>query len=126
MAAYRPPNAPPPPSSPPRPDAPPGLLAPPVAPVAVSFVQRLEQLRNEEKKLSQAVDAKLKEMGGVCLRSETNTCGRTLQRAPDPWLAADGSQCSGYETREALEGSFCGHWGSPVTMTATIKLCLGT
>lgn len=113
----RPPGLPPPPSPPPRPDAPPGLLAPPIPPIAVDFDTRLQQLRSEAAALEVAVVSKRNEIGGACVPSATNTCGRSNAAAPDPWIDANGEHCAGYETREALEGSFCGHWGSPVNST---------
>jgi len=115
LSAYRPPNSPPPPSFPPRPEAPPGMLAPPIPPVAVSFDTRLLQLRGEETALQVAIEAKLQEIGGPCIKSATNTCGRTQTAAPNPWMTADGQKCAGHDTIEALEGSFCAHWGSPVS-----------
>ena len=114
LSAYRPPNSPPPPSPPPLPAMPPGLLAPPTPPRAVPFDTRLEQLRRERSALQKAVSEKQAEIGGPCVKSATNTCGRTFAAAPNPWLAADGTRCAGYATAEALEGSFCAHWGSPV------------
>lgn len=114
LSAYRPPGSPPPPLPPPRPDAPPGMLAPPIPPQAVSFDTRLSQLRAEKTNLENAIVLKNIEIGGPCVRSATNVCGRTYAAAPDPWIAEDGAHCAGYQTREALEGSFCGHWGSPV------------
>jgi hypothetical protein len=118
LSAYRPPNSPPPPSSPPRPDAPPGMLAPPIPPVAVSFDTRLQQLRNEEEALHVAIAAKRDEIGGPCIKSATNICGRITAAAPNPWLTADGDKCAGHDTIEALEGSFCAHWGSPNNVAA--------
>eukprot|EP00966_Prymnesium_polylepis_P261582 6042139-Prymnesium_polylepis.1 len=56
----------------------------------------------------------LKEEIGVCVPSATVTCGRTLEAAPDPWLAEGDVKCAGYAGREALEGALCGHWTSPV------------
>ena len=122
LSAYRPPNSPPPPSPPPRPDAPPGMLAPPIAPQVVSFDERLLQLRREEASLNDAIEKKLQEIGGPCVKSATNTCGRTFAAAPDPWVAADGQRCAGYETREAIEGLFCAHWGSPVSSQTSLPL----
>jgi len=118
LSAYRPPNSPPPPSAPPRPDAPPGMLAPPVPPVAVSFDTRLQQLRDEEAALQVAITAKRDEIGGPCIKSATNICGRITAAAPNPWLTADGNKCAGHDTIEALEGSFCAHWGSPNNVAA--------
>lgn len=123
LSAYRPPGSPPPPSPPPRPNMPPGMLAPPIPPVAFDFDTRLQQLRREALSLELAVVEKRNEIGGPCVKSATNTCGRTNAAAPDPWVAADGQHCAGYETREALEGSFCAHWGSPVSQNAR---CLRT
>lgn len=118
LAQYRPPGAPPPPSPPPRPDAPPGMLAPPIPPRVVSFDTRLQQLRADAASLESAIVTKSNEIGGPCVSSATNTCGRTSEAAPDPWLTKDGQRCAGYDTREALEGSFCAHWGSPVRLFA--------
>ena len=122
LSAYRPPNPPPPPSPPPRPDTPQGMLAPPIPPQVVSFDERLLQLRREEASLRNAIVVKLQEMGGPCVKSATNTCGRTFAAAPNPWVAADGQRCAGYETREAIEGSFCAHWGSPVSGQTPLPL----
>lgn len=116
LSAYRPPGLPPPPSSPPRPDAPPGLLAPPIPPVAVDFDIRLQQLRSDTAVLQSAVATKQAEIGGPCVPSATNICGRSNAAAPDPWVNSAGGHCAGYATREALEGSFCAHWGSPVRL----------
>ena len=80
-------------------------------PVSADFGTRLEELRSEANSLQAAVVAKRNEIGGACVPSPTNTCGRSNKAAPDPWINAKGERCSGYETREALEGSFCGHWG---------------
>ena len=111
LSAYNP--APPPPP-PPRPEAPPGMIAPPMPPQTVSLEEDLRQRRQEEASLNQAVQATLQEIGGHCIPSATNTCGRPATAAPNPWVAADGQHCAGYETKEAIEGSFCAHWGSPV------------
>jgi hypothetical protein len=124
LSAYRPPGSPPPPLPPPRPDAPPGMLAPPIPPQAVSFDTRLSQLRAEKTNLENAIILKNEEIGGPCVRSATNICGRTYAAAPDPWIAANGVHCAGYQTREALEGSFCGHWGSPVCYSSDTRLQL--
>lgn len=118
LSAYRPPNSPPPPNPPPRPDAPPGMLAPPIPPQAVSFETRLAQLRQEQSSLQNAIIDKRAEIGGPCVRSATNICGRTFAAAPNPWVAADGTRCAGYSTGEALEGLFCAHWGSPNNVEA--------
>jgi len=124
LSAWRPPGSPPPPFPPPRPDAPPGMLAPPIPPQAVSFDTRLAQLRTERTELENAIVLKNEEIGGPCVRSATNVCGRTYAAAPDPWIAANGVHCAGYQTREALEGTFCGHWGSPVSYSSKTLLPL--
>lgn len=115
LSAYRPPNPPPPPSPPPYPE---GMIAPPGPPVAVSFQERLNQLRTEQRNLEVSIENTLEQMGGPCIKSAANTCGRSLVAAPNPWIAADGQKCSGYETKESLEGSFCAHWGSPNNVAA--------
>ena len=115
FSAYRPPGSPPPPLPPPRPDAPPGMLSPPVPPEALALDARgLAKMRAQKTELENAIVLKLEQIGGTCVRSATNVCGRNYAAAPDPWLAKDGVRCAGYQTREAIEGSFCGHWGSPV------------
>ena len=114
LSAYRPPNAPSPPEKPPLPSTPPGLLAPPTPPRAVAFDIRLQEMRQEQSSLEKAVEDKLSEIGGPCIKSATNFCGRTYEAAPNPWISADGTPCAGYTTEEAVEGSFCAHWGSPV------------
>lgn len=95
-----------------------GQLAPPHPPALVSFTEYLAQLRDQQTELEKAIDAKLIEIGGPCVPSASNFCGRTHRSGPDPWIAADGSHCSGYETREAIEGAFCAHWGSPNNVAA--------
>lgn len=90
------------------------MLAPPIPPQAVPFETRLAQLRQEQSSIENAIIEKRAEIGGPCVRSATNICGRTFAAAPNPWVAADGTRCAGYSTEEALEGSFCAHWGSPV------------
>ena len=94
------------------------MLAPPIPPQAVSFETRLAQLRQEQSSIENAIIEKRAEIGGPCVRSATNICGRTFAAAPNPWVAADGTRCAGYSTEEALEGSFCAHWGSPNNVEA--------
>lgn len=112
LSAYRPPGAPPPPSTPPRPDAPPGLSLPPTPPVAFTFAARLAQLNAEKARLESQLSALLATTSTKCVPSATKTCGRTSVAAPNPWVAEGGAHCAGYETHEALEGSFCAHWSS--------------
>ena len=118
LSAYRPPNAPPPPEEPPLPSTPPGLLAPPTPPRAVAFDIRLQEMRQEQSSLEKAVEEKLLQIGGPCIKSATHFCGRTYEAAPNPWISADGTHCAGYKTEEAVEGSFCAHWGSPNNVAA--------
>ena len=122
LSVYRSPSAPPPPL---LPLTPPGKFAPPSRPVATPLPEWLAQLRRERSALSLAVQAKLAEKGGPCVPSPYKTCGRTLRDAPDPWVAKDGTPCMGYATREALEGYFCAHWGSPARARASNReLCV--
>jgi hypothetical protein len=108
LSAYRPPNTPPPPSSPPALDN-----APPAAPVAVDLGVRWSQLRERVETLEVSVVEAAAAIS-VCVPSTTQTCGRSSQRAPNPWIAADGQACAGNGTYEALEGAYCGYWGSEV------------
>jgi hypothetical protein len=121
LSAFMPPNSPPPPESPPLPSMPPGLLAPPTPPRAVPFDTRLKQMRKEKSVLEDAILDKYAEIGGPCVESATQFCGRTYEAAPNPWIAADGTHCAGYRTFEAVEGSFCAHWGSPVRFYSNPK-----
>ena len=118
LSAYRPPNSPPPPSPPPRDAAPPGMHTPPFPPAAVSLPVRLQQLQAEEVKLQEGVQEAraliASRLPGRCVPSATNVCGRRRVAAPHPWRTEDGSKCIGYDTLEAMQGSFCAHWGSPV------------
>lgn len=117
LSAYMPPSSPPTPKTPPRPEGPPGMLAPahpPTTPQAVSFETRITQLRQEQTNLETYITDLLADIGGPCISSATNICGRTFDAAPNPWVAADGTRCAGYSTVEASEGAFCAHWGSPV------------
>jgi hypothetical protein len=90
--------------------------------VAVSFDTRLQQLRDEEAALHIAIAAKQNEIGGPCIKSATNICGRITTAAPNPWLTAEGNKCAGHDTIEALEGLFCAHWGSPVSSQTSLPL----
>ena len=38
--------------------------------------------------------------------------------APNPWIAADGSLCRGYATREAMPGDYCARWDSDLNVRA--------
>jgi hypothetical protein len=78
------------------------------------FEARLEELELEQADLQTKLDLLREAAGGECAPSETTTCGRTPQAAPDPWTAADGTRCAGYATKEAYPGAFCGRWASPV------------
>lgn len=117
LSAYRPPNSPPPPREPPPPSTPPGELAspsPPQPPQAVSFDERLQQLRAEKAAVAQQLAAKQAEQGAPCVPGPKTTCGRTHVAAPNPWIAADGTPCAGHGTHEAIEGAFCARWSSVV------------
>jgi hypothetical protein len=108
LSVYRPPISPPPPAAPPVP-----LNAPPAAPVQVSLGERNEQLRQRVDDLEVAVD-KAAAAVESCVPSKDHICGRSSIAAPNPWIAANGRPCAGNATREAIEGMYCGYWGSPV------------
>ena len=112
LSVYRPPASPPPPSSPPA-DA----NAPPAAPAQVDLGTRLGQL-NERVTLLEAEIVKTSNAITVCVPSATTICGRSSLQAPSPWIAADGRACAGNGTWEALEGTYCGYWGSDVNPDA--------
>lgn len=118
LSAYRPPNSPPPPRPPPpppQPSTPPDELAspsPPVPPQEVSFDVRLQQLRVEASRTASALADRQSELGAPCVPGPKTTCGRTLAAAPNPWVAADGTHCAGYDTYETVEGAFCTRWSS--------------
>lgn len=107
LSAYRPPGVPPSPLAPLAPRPPPHM----------TFDQRLENMRDERSALALRL-ASLRVENGVCVPSPTTTCGRSPTAAPDPWTAIGGERCAGYATREALEGSLCGHWAGPHNVEA--------
>ena len=108
LSVYRPPISPPPPA------APPALVnAPPAAPVQVSLGERNDQLRQRVEDLEVEVD-KAAAAVDSCVPSKDHICGRSSIAAPNPWIAANGRPCAGNATREAIEGMYCGYWGSPV------------
>ena len=109
LSAYRPPISPPPPSAPPMP-----LNTPPAAPEQVSLGVRNDQLRQRVEDLEIEVD-KAAAAVESCIPSKYNICGRSSIAAPDPWISASGRPCAGNATREAIEGFYCGYWGSPVS-----------
>ena len=106
-SAYMPPMSPPPP---PPPDY---LNAPPNAPEAITFEERRAQLEQAVVDYTTEVHQRNAAIS-ACAPSTTTTCGRTSVEAPNPWLAKDGAECFGYSTQEALEGAYCGYWGSTV------------
>ena len=108
LSAYRPPTSPPPPSSPPAP-----LATPPAGPAQVHPGQRNEELKEQVALLEISV-AEAAQAISLCVPSETNICGRSSQRAPSPWISRSGEACAGNGTWEALEGTYCGYWGSHV------------
>ena len=117
LSAYRPPASPPPPSSPPV-----AANAPPAAPQQVSLGERNNELREKVELLEVAV-AEAAAAIDICVPSDTNTCGRSSQQAPNPWKAANGQSCAGDNTWEALEGTYCGYWGSEVcSLVRTLAL----
>ena len=117
LSAYRPPTSPPPPSSPPV-----LVNAPPAAPEQVSLGERRDQLLARVDLLEVTV-AEAAANIELCVPSETNTCGRSSQQAPDPWISRDGRACAGNGTYEGLEGTYCGYWGSLVrSLVRTLAL----
>ena len=112
LSAYRPPISPPPPSAPPS-----VMNAPPAAPEQVSLGVRNDQLRQRVEDLEIEVD-EAAEAVESCIPSKFNICGRSSIAAPDPWISASGRPCAGNATREAIEGFYCGYWGSPVNPDA--------
>ena len=112
LSAYRPPTSPPPPSSPPAP-----LATPPAGPAQVHPGQRNEELK-EQVALLEILVAEAAQAISLCVPSETNICGRSSQRAPSPWISRTGEACAGNGTWEALEGTYCGYWGSFVNPDA--------
>jgi len=117
---YQPPNAPPPPSSPPAP-----LAARPAAPRALSEKERYEHLREAISIIDKSA-IEVADSIGICVRSATNTCGRTSQEAPNPWIANNGRACAGNGTWEALEGTYCAYWGSQVCGARNAQLAQPT
>lgn len=107
MSLLQPPQAPPPPPPPDYENAPPG------APRAITYVQQMEVYRQSISRLTSQEKAMAAEIA-VCVPSTENACGRTSLEAPNPWLANDNEPCFGNDTYEALEGAYCGYWGSPV------------
>jgi hypothetical protein len=89
---------------------------PPTPPQEMSFYGYLVKLREEAAHLKDEIQKQLV-IVGHCDKSPTTYCGRSIKAAPHPWTAADGTHCKGFDTMEALEGSYCAHWGSPVSHT---------
>ena len=94
-----------------------------LAGVSVAVVDaELQQLQDKETALQSELAALQAELDAlraqaavVCVPSETNTCGRSATQAPNPWIAADGTHCVGFETLEVYPGAFCARWGDPVS-----------
>jgi hypothetical protein len=95
LSAYRPPAAPP----------PPGALPVP------SFHERREEMREELRAKRVELETARSELE-ACVPSSTCTRGRSAAAAPDPWVSAEGQECAGFATKEALFGSFCSRWSS--------------
>ena len=90
--------------------------------VAAADAAELQQLRDKETALQNELavlqanlDALRVQAAVVCEPSETHTCGRSSAQAPNPWVAADGTRCAGFETLEVYPGAFCARWGDPVS-----------
>jgi hypothetical protein len=84
-----------------------------------AFAARLELLKKEQKELRAELDALREEaLATECVISLDETCGRTPSAAPDPWVAADGRNCVGKSTKEAMPGYYCARWGSPNNVDA--------
>lgn len=112
LSVYRPPTSPPPPALPPV-----GSNSPPAAPVQVSLGVRNEQLRDRFEALDVQVEVLAADIG-LCTPSKDTICGRSSFSAPNPWISASGLPCAGNATREAIEGFYCGYWGSQVNPDA--------
>lgn len=112
LSVYRPPISPPPPESPPA-----LAGAPPAAPKQVSLGERNDQLRQRVDDLEVDVERAAAAIGS-CVPSKDHICGRSSLAAPNPWIAANGRPCAGNATQEAIEGMYCGYWGSPVNPDA--------
>lgn len=112
LSAFRPPTSPPPPSTPPV-----GAYGPPAPPAQVSLGERLEQLRENVDVIEVSIVEAEKAIE-VCVPSATTTCGRPSLLAPNPWIANGGKACAGNGTYEAIEGLYCGYWGSNVNPLA--------
>ena len=108
LSVYRPPTSPPPPYGPPV-----EVNAPPAPPDQVSLGVRNEQLRDRFESLELQVETLAADIGH-CTPSKDNICGRSSFLAPNPWISASGRPCAGNATREAIEGFYCGYWGSLV------------
>jgi len=117
LSAYRPPAPPPPPPPSPPPLGIDGPPAPPAAPRVYTFLERIDQFREDIRDLEAEVAARNADIGR-CIPSSTNTCGRDQIAAPNPWLSEDGEPCVGYTTHEAFEGAFCGYWNSDANVDA--------
>ena len=114
LSAYWPPTSTPPPSSPPV-----AAYAPPAPPAQVSLGERRDQLRQNVELLEVSVVEAAAAID-VCVPSTTTTCGRSSVLAPNPWIARDGQACAGNGTYEAIEGLYCGYWGSEVRCSQTL------
>ena len=112
LSVYRPPTSSPPPALPPV-----GSNSPPAAPVQVSLGVRNEQLRDRFEALDVQVEVLAADIG-LCTPSKDTICGRSSFSAPNPWISASGLPCAGNATREAIEGFYCGYWGSQVNPDA--------
>jgi hypothetical protein len=115
MSLFQPPQSPP----PPPPSPPPlGLNGPPAPPHAPAILTYDEQKLVLEERVRHYTDLVATKTAAIesCVPSAEQTCGRSSSEAPNPWLANDGERCFGYDTVEALEGAYCGYWGSQVCL----------
>lgn len=107
LSAYRPPASPPPLPPPPVPLGEVAKLVPPDKTIDEFLLEMKDNLTWMEDQL----DVVLAQMSD-CKGTFASPCGRTASEAPNPWIGADGTRCAGHDTKEALWGSFCAHWGS--------------
>ena len=100
--------------------------APPMAPGGMPYDQYLATLE-EERDAAQTHLATLRTTAAAdCVSTPTlamepdaeHTCGRGELAAPDPWVAADGTLCRGYATKEVMFEDFCARWSSDVNTRA--------
>ena len=93
-----------PPAVPPQPQLPPRLL---------TREETLAPLQRGIANLTQRRSALLAVGDSGCIYTDSGrVCGRSKEKAPDPWVAEDGTPCRGKAGLEAREKDFCGFWTS--------------